>query len=149
VDATDKTIIGTLSNEPEITLGLTSEGSESFRFAMTRFSSSSTVAVAVPKSNSTLTTERFELDVERTVTKLFRVRTSSSIREEIWASTISGDAPGYAVTMEACGTSKEGSSSCFKEVRDSSPDPTMSTVNRPTTERLASEAVANLNKDVP
>ena len=83
VEATDKTIIGTLSNEPEITLELTSEGSESFRFAITRFSSSSTVAVVVPKSNSTLTTERFALDVERTVTRLFRVRTSSSISEEI------------------------------------------------------------------
>ena len=51
--------------------------------------------------------------------------------------------------MDACGTSKEGSSSCFKDVRDSSPEATISTVNRPTTERLASEAVANLNKDVP
>jgi hypothetical protein len=149
VEATDKTIIGTLSNEPEITLELTSEGRESFRFAITRFSSSSTVAVVVPKSNSTLTTERFALDVERTVTRLFRVRTSSSIREEIWASTISGDAPGYGVTMDACGTSNEGSSSCFKEVRDRSPEATISTVNRPTTERLASEAVANLNKDIP
>jgi hypothetical protein len=51
--------------------------------------------------------------------------------------------------MEACGTSKEGNNSCFKEVRDSSPEPTIRTVKRPTTERLASEAVANLNKVVP
>ena len=82
VEATDKTMIGTLSKEPETTRGLTSEGRESFRLAITRFSSSSTVAVVVPKSNSTRTTERFALEVERTVTRLLRVLTSSSISEE-------------------------------------------------------------------
>jgi hypothetical protein len=51
--------------------------------------------------------------------------------------------------MEACGTSKEGKSSCFKEVRDNSPEVTIRMVKRPTTERLASDAVASLNKDVP
>ena len=82
VEATDSTMIGTLSKDPETTRGLTSEGRESLRLAMTRLSSSSTVAVAVPKSNSTRTTERFALDVERTVTRLFRVLTSSSIKED-------------------------------------------------------------------
>ena len=53
------------------------------------------------------------------------------------------------MTIDACGTSKEGSSSCFKEVRDNSPEATIRTVKRPTTERLASDALASLNKENP
>ena len=82
VEATDKTIIGTLSNEPEITLGSTSAGSESFTLATTRFSSSSTCAVVTPKSNSTRTMERFAREVDVTLTKFFRTLASSSIIEE-------------------------------------------------------------------
>jgi hypothetical protein len=113
---------------------------------MTELSFSSTSAVVVPKSNSTRTTDRFALEVDLTVIKLSRVLTWSSITEEIWASTISGEAPGYAVTIDACGTSKEGRSSCFSAVADSRPAPITKTVSKPTTERLASEAVASLNK---
>ena len=76
-------MIGTLSNEPEITLDDTSPGRESCRLATTELSFSSTSAVVVPKSNSTRTTERLALEVERTVTKLSRVLTSSSMSEEI------------------------------------------------------------------
>ena len=82
VDATDKTMIGTLSKDPEITLGATSVGSESWTFATTRLSSSSTCAVVTPKSNSTRTTDRFALDVEVTFTKFFRTLDSSSMMEE-------------------------------------------------------------------
>jgi hypothetical protein len=77
------------------------------------------------------------------------VRTSSSIREDTWASIISGEAPGYGVTIDACGTSNDGNNSCFKEVKESNPEATIRTVKRPTTERLASDAVASLNKDFP
>ena len=53
------------------------------------------------------------------------------------------------VTMEACGTSKEGSSSCFRDPSEMRPATVKIMVKSPTTERLASEAVESLNKDVP
>ena len=142
---TPKAIIGTESKLPERTLGSTSEGSELFIFASVAARSSATLALVVPYSNSTRTIEILLCEVEVEFIKPSIWRTASSITRLTWLSTTSGEAPGYAVTMAACGTSNEGMSSCFKDPSEMNPNTAVMIVISATTDRLATLSLARRN----
>ena len=91
---TAKTMIGTESKLPEITLGDASDGNRSDASFRAVLSLSETASVVVPYSKETLRTERPVVEVTVVDSMPSRPRTICSSGVETWLSTTSGDAPG-------------------------------------------------------
>ena len=144
-EATLRTTTGIVPKPPLMTRAEAFAGKVAFTESKALLRESVTFAVLVPKSNVTRTVEIEDWLVEEVVVTPSRLSTAPSITRDTCESMTSGDAPGYEVTIAACGNSNEGKSSCLSWPTATNPKTASIAVIRATTDLLAKDTLERRN----